>query len=302
MMAFASIYQLPMVGSDVCGYAQDTNEELCARWAMLGAFSPFYRNHNSNPPTISQEFYRWPSVTAAAKKAIDLRYKLLDYIYSAMYLQTHDGTPLINPMFYLYPSDPNTFGLDLQYFYGPGLLVSPVTEQGATSVDVYLPNDMYYDAWTYAPIRGKGATVTFSNLALTDIPVHMLGGVTFPMRVTSANTTTDLRTKDFDIVVAVGLHGQSVGHLYLDDGVSLNQAGTTYVEFHCLNGEFTMKGNYGYATTAKIASVTVLGQTANPAKVTVDGVVTPSTFDAAGSFVRVQVNKPISSDFSLSFS
>jgi alpha-glucosidase len=62
---------LPQAGADVCGFLEATNEHLCARWTVLGAFYPFYRNHNvAGQP--GQEAYRWESVAAAARKAIDV--------------------------------------------------------------------------------------------------------------------------------------------------------------------------------------------------------------------------------------
>lgn len=77
MLATAAMYQMPMVSSDVCGFERNTTEELCARWAALGVFSPL----------ISQEFDRWEVVAESAKKAIGVRYQLLDYICTAFWRQ-----------------------------------------------------------------------------------------------------------------------------------------------------------------------------------------------------------------------
>ncbi|KAG6184918.1 hypothetical protein E4U27_000767 [Claviceps purpurea] len=258
MLQFASLFQVSMVGSDVCGFNGNTTEELCARWAMLGAFQPFYRNHNAEGQ-VAQEFYRWSSVTEAARKAIDIRYRLLDYFYTAMMQQSSDGTPALQPMFYMYPQDEKTFGLDLQFFWGPSLLVAPVHEQGATSVDVYLPDDIFYDFHTHEKIVGSGHTVTMPNQSLTDIPLFFRGGSIVPMRMNSAMTTTDLRDENFEILIAMGKDGTAKGSLYLDDGESLVPEATSEIEFEYKDGKLVVGGTFAYkGSLLKVAKITLL--------------------------------------------
>ncbi|KAF2723683.1 glycoside hydrolase family 31 protein [Polychaeton citri CBS 116435] len=259
LLEFSSLFQVPMAGSDVCGFAGNTNENLCARWAALGAFSPFYRNHDESG-VIPQEFYLWPSVAESARNAIEIRYKLLDYIYTAMYKQSVDGTPMLSPMFFAYPKDKNCNSLQYQYFYGPGLLVAPVTEENSTVGSVYLPDDIFYDYYTHESVRGAGATVTLPDVPFTSIPLYYKGGSILAQRVNSANTTTALRKQNFEIVVAPGLDGSASGNLYLDDGDSLSQPKTSYISFtYSKNGRFSVKGSFGYNPGVKVTKITVLG-------------------------------------------
>lgn len=262
MLQFASFFQVPMVGADVCGFVGDTTETLCARWATLGAFYTFYRNHNNPWPAVGQEFYQWPMVAEAARNAINTRYRLLDYIYTAFHKQTADGTPVLLPMIFLYPSDPETFPIHLQYFYGPSLLISPVTEKGSTEVTIYLPSDQFYDFHTLKPISGNGSYITLTNISYTEIPVHIRGGSILPLRVRGANTTTALRKLDFELLVAPDGHGQARGELYLDDGESLVQEATSEIEFW-FDGKMKvleMNGTFGYNAGVRIGNLTILGE------------------------------------------
>ena len=270
IMAFAGIYQVPMVGADVCGFNDNTTEHLCARWAMLGSFYPFFRNH-AEYGVINHEFYVWPLVASAAKKAIGVRYQLLDYIYTAMYAQTQTGTPMLNAMWFLYPQDKNTLDIDQQFFYGDSVLVSPVTADNATSVDIYLPNDTFYDLYTYEKIQGEGKTINLPDVPFDSIPLHIRGGSIVPFRNESANTTTALREKDFNLVVALGADGTASGRLYMDDGESLEQPKITDLTLSYSDGKLVTQGPAEAPTNAKIAKVFVLGQNSTGSKMSGEG-------------------------------
>lgn len=205
----------------VCGFQSATTEKLCARWTTLGAFTPFFRNH-ADEGTPPQEFYRWPLVADAAKYAISVRYRLLDYFYTALHRQSQDGTPALSPLWFFYPDERETYPIDLQYFYGDCLLVSPVTEDEGKDVELYLPDDVFYEFGTGRKVRGEGKTVRIEDVPFDRIPLHVRGGCVVPMRGESANTTTELRKKGFHIMIAPGLDGTAKGSLYVDDGVTLD--------------------------------------------------------------------------------
>lgn len=261
MIQFPSMFQLPMVGSDVCGFNFNTNPTLCARWAVLGAWNPFYRNH-AEISSISQEFYRWDIVADAARKAIDTRYKLLDYLYTNFYHQHKTGAPILSPVMWQYPEDPNTFALELQFFYGDALLVCPVTDPKSTSVGFYMPKDTFYDFFTHEKIQGKGEMVTRDNISYSDIPVYIRGGHIVPMRVNSAMTTTALRNEDFELIIAPDEDGNAKGSLYLDDGESIDVKDSTLIRFTFQEGTLVGEGEgeFGFDAKVKISKVTVLGE------------------------------------------
>ncbi|OQE27003.1 hypothetical protein PENFLA_c006G03149 [Penicillium flavigenum] len=262
ILQFASLYQVPVVGPDVCGFGGNVTETLCARWAALGSFYTFFRNHAeifANP----QEFYRWPTVAEAARKGISIRYQLLDYMYTAIYKQNQTGTPALNPLFFNYPNDPNTYPIDLQFFYGDGILVSPVTEENSTSVNYYLPDDIFYEWGTGKPVRGRGEYVS-AEVDFTDITVHYKGGIVYPQRIESANTTTALRKKGFNIVIAPGLNGSAEGSLYLDDGESVVQDAVSEIDFKYAHGKLSMTGSFEYDAGVTIEAITLLGVEREP--------------------------------------
>ncbi|KAJ7253344.1 alpha-glucosidase [Mycena haematopus] len=301
MLGMATLYQVPMVGADICGYAADTTDLLCARWAMLGAFYPFMRNHNADT-SISQEFYRWPVTTQAAQNVLDIRYRLLDYFYTAFHAASLQGTPVVSPMWFKYPKDTATYPIDLQWFFGDSILVSPVTEENSTSVSIYVPKDIFYDFLTLEPIQGKGSQVQLTNISFTKIPVYIKGGAVLPLRAKSTMTTAELRETDFEFVVAPGTDGTAKGSLYIDDGVSVTQKAVTEVSMSYKFNTLTVVGSFAFKTGVNTARARFLNVAKAPITVLLNGLPVQKkaiSYNKATKVLDVTIGLPFTHGFTV---
>ena len=234
---------IPYWGTDIGGFVptKEFTAELYLRWFQFGAFCPLFRCHGRNwtlrlpwgwntgdPGPMEISRYEGAAIPDASelhnaqvepicRKYLELRYRLLPYIYSAVRQSTVTGLPLMRALWLHYPDDPKAVERDDEYLWGRDLLVGPVVEKGATSRQIYLPRGEWYDFWTRE--RQEGGREITREVDLETMPLYVRAGAILP-RGPVKQHTGEAPTGLLSISIYPGQDGSFL--LYEDDGKSFD--------------------------------------------------------------------------------
>ena len=212
---------LAYMHSDLGGFAGDYRDsELYTRWLQYGVFQPVFRPHAQEEVPAEPVF--WDEKTKElAKKAIELRYKLMPYNYTIAFQNNQKGTPLMRPLFFEEPQNADLLQIAETYLWGDNLLISPVLLKGASEKQIYFPKSAnWYDFYNDAKYNA-GSTVKIP-VTLDHIPVFVRGGAFIPM-AKLFQTTADYSTDNLDLHFWFDDSVKtSSGFLYDDDGSTPN--------------------------------------------------------------------------------
>ncbi len=230
---------IPYWGTDIGGFVptKEFTAELFVRWFQFGAFCPLFRAHGRNwtlrlpwgwntgdsgPNEINSyngaalpdasELHN-AAVEPICRKYLDLRYRMLPYLYSAARESTVTGLPIIRALWLHYPDDPVAVSRGDVYLWGRDVLVAPVVEKGAAERKLYLPRGAWYDFWTAERLEG-GKDVT-RKVDLETMPLYVRAGAILPLGPVKQYTG-----ENSDIPLELTVHPGADGKffLYEDDG------------------------------------------------------------------------------------
>ncbi|MEE6519075.1 hypothetical protein FKM82_030542, partial [Ascaphus truei] len=203
MLLTLSVTGISFCGADVGGFVGDPEPELLIRWYQAGSFQPFFRAHAIRDSQRREPWLFGADNTRLIRKAIEERYTLLPYWYLLFYRAHMSAEPVMRPLWVAFPKHPETFGMETQYMLGDALLVVPVSEAGASALDVQFPGtgERWYDFRTYECVEGhrrQKVTVT-----LEQIPVYQRGGSIVPMQTRAGKSTGWMKNTPYELHIAL---------------------------------------------------------------------------------------------------
>jgi alpha-D-xyloside xylohydrolase len=153
--------------------------ERLLRWLEFSTFTPLMRVHGWLTPT--ELWLYGPKVETVGRKYLDLRSRMVPYIYSEAAQITSHGSTLLRPLVMDFPADQEALRQKYEFMFGKDLLVAPVTAASVTTASVYLPPSVggWYDFWTEKHL--PGARTVESSAPLDTIPLFVRAGSILPL-------------------------------------------------------------------------------------------------------------------------
>ncbi len=207
---------------DIGGFHSGIEEnELYIRYVQLGAFSPIFRIHFDRGRYYKREPWKWDVQTfEIIKYYMQLRHRLIPYLYTEAYKYHKVGTPLVQPLYYKFPQIYDEPLYKNEYYFGSELMVSPLTEKKDIVMNrvvhkFYLPAGTWYDFKTGKKFPGDRTYVSFFRDQ--DYPVFAKSGSIIPL-------SNDIEKNNVGPPQNLEIHvfpGRSNTYkLYEDDGVT----------------------------------------------------------------------------------
>ncbi len=215
MLLNLSLSGVAFCGADIGGFAWNCTPELYARWMQIGALYPFARTHSMLFARRQEPWRFGARVEAIARRALELRMRLLPYLYGLFREAEETGAPVWRPLFYEFPTDPASAAVEDQVMVGPALLAAPVLERGARERAVQLPPGTWFSLDDDARYAGGRRVVV--PAPLERIPLFVRAGAVLPMREAAQHAGAVGRAP-LSLEVFPGTDSESV--LYEDDGES----------------------------------------------------------------------------------
>jgi alpha-D-xyloside xylohydrolase len=249
-------------------YTDRAYHERFLRWLQFSTFSPLMRVHGFQ--TKTEPWHFGVDVETRTRQYLEMRYRLLPYVYSQAAEITFRGSTVMRPLVMDFPGDEQALAQKYEFMFGPSLLVAPVVQPEATQWPVYAPSTPggWFDWWTENKV--SGGRISAADAPLAKIPLLVKAGSLVPLGPVQQYAGQD-RTGEIEWRVYPGADADFT--LYEDEGVNYayEKGERSIIPLHWNDRQRTLsigerKGTYPGMTASRQFTIHLAGTRASSDK------------------------------------